>query len=147
MGAWWLASVSTLTRARAFPWLCGASHQEWRPSRGYPGCPPALGPRGRVWPGCSSCSHSEAALLVRLRDTPRSTLVPGRSCRAGLFTEAGEARLPGVVAWEASQPLSQWELGEMAARGSFSRRPLEQHNEIVFVARVGSGIPDGSGKI
>ena len=97
MGARSSASVSTLLRARAFPRLYRASHQEWRPSRGYPGCPSAPGPRGPAWPDRSSPL------------TPKPPCSCGcvihrgaRSSRADAAAPASPlrlARLPGVVVW------------------------------------------------
>lgn len=73
---------------------------------------------------------------------------PGNPCSARLLAQTCEARPPGVGGLGRLFDLSSYfGLGETAARGSVSGRPLEQRNKMLLPARVTGGIPDGLGKI
>lgn len=121
----------------------------------YPACPlaslPACPPDRGAGPGLTAA----AALIpkplrsrVRLPQRPWIRLGRGGPLLRRLQAQACEPGRWAWVVWEApSTSHSQVGLGEPAARGSVSGRPLEQRNKILLPARVSGGISHGLGKI
>lgn len=110
IGARSSANVSTLTRARAFPWLYRASHHGSDP---LPGLPQQLACSlvRRARPGLTAVAAlilKPQRPIVRLQERFRILLGSGRTCLAGLSAQAWEAGPLAGRGWsgETGQPLT-----------------------------------------